>query len=94
MAPSFILPFRDMLHAVVLHLRSIATMCDCYWVLPARGTNKAALFVEEDAAVGLSECAATGDAPAVDSDLISGSFLVKKSVFPEAECSTDCVLAG
>ena len=94
MVPSFILPFRDMLHVVLLHLRSFATVCDCYWELPASGTNKAALFVDENAAAGLPECAATGDAPAVDSDLISGSFLVKKSVFPEAECSTDCVLAG
>ena len=94
MVPSFILPFRDMLHAVVLHLRSFATMCDCYWEFPARGTNKAALFVDENAAVELPERASVGAAPAVDSGLVSGSFLVKKSAFPVAECCTDCVTAG
>ena len=94
MVPSFILPYRAVLHVVVLHLRPIATMYDCYWELPVSGTNKAASFVDENAAVELPGCGVVGVVPAVDSGPDAASFLMKKSAFPEAERCTVPVSAG
>ena len=90
MVPSFILPFRVLLHNAVLHLRSLAMMCDCYRELAARGTNNAALFVDEKAAAGLSEC------DVVDAVSAAGtaSFRVKKSAVPEAGGCIGGVAAG
>src|SRR5271154_5971471 len=90
MVPSFILPYRVLLHDSVLHLRSPAMMWDCYWELAARGTNNAALFVDEKAAAGLPEC----DVMDAVSAIGIPSFRVKKSAVPEAGCCIDGVAAG